>query len=173
MSTQTLQPLIWLARSCTSWIVVTGTLPFSAVFPNASSACRASGITMATFFIRDFMDASFVSHQPPVIRHTLDEAERENVTDGRQRLAGGTIRGKTRPPARRGVPDARLARRGGRCGAGSVAAAQPVRRERCGQPRRVADDGRRARVSRHAALAQVAPRRPARRRGGRPPAELY
>src|SRR6266404_7957324 len=108
MSTQTLQPLIWLARSCTSWIVVTGTLPFSAVFPNASSACSASGITVAAFFIRDFMSLLlYVSHQPRIIRHTLDEAERGNVTDGRQRLAGGTIRGKTRPPARRGVPDAR------------------------------------------------------------------
>jgi hypothetical protein len=30
---------------------------------------------MATFFIRDVMNPSLVSHQPGVIRHTLDEAE--------------------------------------------------------------------------------------------------
>jgi hypothetical protein len=75
--------LIWLARSCTSWIVVAGTLPFSAVFPSASSACMASGITIAALFIRDFMKSPLVSHQLRVIRHTLDEADRGNVTDDR------------------------------------------------------------------------------------------
>ena len=46
----------------------------------------------------------------------------------RERLAGRAIRGAPRPPARGGLPDARLAERGRRCRAGGVAAAQPRRR---------------------------------------------
>ena len=48
------------------------------------------------------------------------------------------------PPARGRLPDARLAERGRRRRAGGVAAAQPLRRERRREPRRLADDGRRA-----------------------------
>ena len=77
--------------------------------------------------------------------------------DERQ-IAGGAIRGQPDPSAGGGLPDARLAERGRRRRAGSLAPAQPLRHERRREPRRLADDGRRARLPRHAALAQVAAR---------------
>ncbi|HEY2475969.1 MAG TPA: hypothetical protein VGI19_14360 [Candidatus Cybelea sp.] len=43
MSTQALQPLIWLARSSTSINVGSGTAALCAVFPRACSARIASG----------------------------------------------------------------------------------------------------------------------------------
>jgi hypothetical protein len=55
-----------------------------------------------------------------------------------------------------GLPDARLAERRGRRGSGSLAASQPLRHERRGEPGRMADDGRRAGVPGSAALAQGA-----------------
>ena len=58
------------------------------------------------------------------------------------------------PPAGGGLPDARLAERGGRRRPGGLAAAQPLRHERRREPGRLADDGRRAGLPRHAALAQ-------------------
>jgi len=42
---QKLQPLIWLARKCTSMWVTGGTPPVCEDFPNASMACMASGRT--------------------------------------------------------------------------------------------------------------------------------
>ena len=58
------------------------------------------------------------------------------------KLPGRAVRGAPAAPAGRGLPDARLAQRGRRRGAGGVAAAQPLRRRRHRQPRRLADDGR-------------------------------
>src|SRR5437867_8558291 len=52
MSTQTLQPLIWLARSSTRPSVRDGTPPFSADAFRACRACKASGTIIAMFFIR-------------------------------------------------------------------------------------------------------------------------
>jgi len=51
MSTQTLQPLIWLARSCTRPIVRVGTPLFSTDAEKAYNACIASGTTWTGFFI--------------------------------------------------------------------------------------------------------------------------
>src|SRR5437870_9200350 len=52
MSTQTLQPLIWLARNSTRPSVRDGTPPFSADALRACRACMASGTTIAMFLIR-------------------------------------------------------------------------------------------------------------------------
>src|SRR5262249_24384885 len=51
MSTQTLQPLIWLARRRISSSVRNGAPPFSTDFPRASIACKASGTIIARLFI--------------------------------------------------------------------------------------------------------------------------
>ncbi len=64
--------------------------------------------------------------------------------DERQRHLRRAVRAAPRAPAGRRVPDARLDRRGRGRGAGGVAAAQPLRRRRGRQPRRLADDRRRA-----------------------------
>src|SRR3954471_5398882 len=93
------------------------------------------------------------------VRHYYNDGTRRgNVTDGRTRMAGTAIRGEPDPPEGGGLPDARLAERGGRRRAGSLATARPLRDERRREPRRMADDGRRAGVPGHAALAQVAAR---------------
>jgi hypothetical protein len=76
MSTHTLQPLIWLARSCTRPIVFAGTPPFSAVFPSACSAFMASGIRTAILLIR----ACIV---PPSSRHISPVSFVRGMTDGR------------------------------------------------------------------------------------------
>jgi hypothetical protein len=55
MSTQTLQPLIWLARSSTSANVGAGTPPCSVTPFSACSAFSASGKMNTGFFIRDCM----------------------------------------------------------------------------------------------------------------------
>ncbi len=89
------------------------------------------------------------------------------MTDGRTRLAGGAVRGAPDPSAGGGLPDARLAERGGRRRPGSLAPAQPRRRQRRREPRRMADDGRRPGVPGHAALAPVAARGAAGRGGAR------
>src|SRR5438445_5183223 len=57
---------------------------------------------------------------------------------------------------RGGLPNPRLAERGGRRCSGGLAQPQPLRHQRYREPRRMADDGRRAGVPRHAALAQIA-----------------
>ena len=77
---------------------------------------------------------------------------RRNSWPGSSRPAGTS--------SARGLPHARLDQRGRRCRAGDLAAAESLRHE-CGrEPRRLADDGRCARLSRHAALPQVAARGP-------------
>src|SRR5262245_29967025 len=73
-------------------------------------------------------------------------------------MAGGTVRGPPRAPAGGGVPDARFPKRSRRRRPGSLATPEPLRYGRRREPRRMADDGRRARVPGHAALAQVAAR---------------
>src|SRR6185312_17212535 len=65
---------------------------------------------------------------------------REEATDGRDAMAGGSIRGAPRTAARGGLPDARLGQRGRRCGAGGLAATRPLRRRRDRQPGRLAHD---------------------------------
>src|SRR5262245_59693244 len=82
--------------------------------------------------------------------------------NGRTRMAGGTVRGEPAPPAGGGRPDARLAERGRRCGPGGLAPAQPHRRRRRGEPRRLADDRRRTGLPRYAALPPGAARGAAR-----------
>src|SRR5712691_5555103 len=99
-----------------------------------------------------------LSHRVGFARHYYDETKRGNVTDGRTRMAGGAIRGRASPPAGGGLPDARLPERGGRRRAGVLAPPQPLRHERRREPRRMADDGCRAGVPRHAALAQLTAR---------------
>ncbi len=95
--------------------------------------------------------------------YRYDPTRRRDVTDGRARLAGAALRGAPNPPAGGRLPDARLAQRGRRRRPGGLAAAQPHRRGRDREPRRLADDGGRARVAEHAALAPVAPRGATRR----------
>src|SRR3954453_2521467 len=90
--------------------------------------------------------------------YCYDPKRRRNVTDGRTRLAGGAIRGEPRPHAGGGLPDAGLAERGGRRRAGGVDSPEPLRRGRDQGPPRLADDGRRAHISQHAAVAQEAAR---------------
>src|SRR3712207_3244564 len=53
------------------------------------------------------------SHRSDSARHYNDGPRPEDVTDDRTRLAGGTVRDPPRPPAGGGLPDARLAERGG------------------------------------------------------------
>ena len=83
--------------------------------------------------------------------------DREDVTDGR-------IRGSPPAPARRGDADPRLARRGRRRAPGGVDPVRARRHERRGEHRRVADDGRLARVPVDARRPQAPPR--GRARGG-------
>src|SRR5262245_16816672 len=71
-------------------------------------------------------------------------------------MAGGTVRGPPRAPARSGLSDARFPKRGGRRRPGSLATPKPLRHKHRREPWRMADHGRRARVPGHAALAQVA-----------------
>src|SRR5712691_3480804 len=171
MSTQTLQPLIWLARRWARASVRGGTPAFSVAAASVCSACRASGTIIAGFFIRACMVLSCrvsvltVSHRMRSTRHRHDGSTRENVTDGQARRAGAALRGGARPPARGGVPDARVARRGRGRGPGGLAPARPRRQRQHRQPGGLADDGGRARMPGHAALAQVARRAAARRSG--------
>src|SRR5215210_6674998 len=68
-----------------------------------------------------------LSHRPGFVRHYYNDGTRRgNVTDGRTRLACGAIRGEPHPPEDGGLPDARLAERGGRRRAGNLAAPQPL-----------------------------------------------
>ena len=107
--------------------------------------------------VRAFVAAA--CHIGRVVRVTCDDTwQREDVTDGRERVAGGALRGAPGPSAGGGLPDAGLAHRRRRRRAGHLAAAQPGRGGRGREPRRVADDDRRPGVPEHAALAQ----RPAR-----------
>src|ERR1043166_1582628 len=71
-------------------------------------------------------------------------------------MAGGAIRGEPGPPAGGGVPDARLEERGGRCGPGGLAQAQPLRYERTREYPGMADDRGRAGLPGHVAVAHVA-----------------
>src|SRR5712691_4057807 len=99
-----------------------------------------------------------LSHRVGFARHYYDETKRGNVTDGRTRMVGGAIRGRASPPAGGGLPDARLALRGGRRRARVLAPPQPLQHERRREPGRMADDGGRTGVPRLAALAQLAAR---------------
>src|SRR5215467_11446568 len=92
-----------------------------------------------------------------------DTGQRGNVTDGRQRLAGSRLRGAPRSPAGGGLPPARLDDRRRRRGAGHLAAADRRGYQRSGEPRRLADHGRRACVAQHAPVTP-APARGAGRR---------
>src|SRR6266581_3334464 len=96
-----------------------------------------------------------LSHRVGFALHYYDETRRRNVTDGRTRMVGGAIRGQPDPPAGGGLPDAWLALRGGRRRTGVLAPPQPLRHERRREPGRMADDGRRAGLPRHAAFAQI------------------
>ena len=84
-------------------------------------------------------------------------------------LARRAIRGKSPPPPRRGVPDARLRHRGRRRGPGSMDASQSGRHERCREPACVVDHRRRSDLPEHAAIAQDPPRGVA----GDPPARPH
>src|SRR5258706_1468575 len=99
-----------------------------------------------------------LSHWLGFARHYYDETKRRSVTDGRTRMVGRAIRGQPHPPAGGGLPDAWLALRGGRRRTGVLAAPQPLRHERRREPGRMADDGGRADLPRHVALAQLAAR---------------
>src|SRR5918993_1267215 len=97
------------------------------------------------------------SHRPGFVRHYYNDGTRpKDVTDGRTGLAGTAIRGAQKPPEGGGLPDARLAFRGGRCRPGSLAASQPLRDERRREPGRMADQSRRTSVPGHATLAHLA-----------------
>src|SRR6266481_4064165 len=57
-------------------------------------------------------DSSLVRSHPDVVAvHRYEPTGQENVTDGRGRLAGRTVRGAAGPSAGGRLPDARLARR--------------------------------------------------------------
>jgi hypothetical protein len=90
------------------------------------------------------------------------------VPDGCRGISGGALRGAPGASAFGGVPHARLGQRGGRRRPGGLATAQPLRHQRRGEPRRLADDGRGARLPQHAALARGPLGRP-RPRPGRGP----
>src|ERR1700683_2726008 len=62
--------------------------------------------------------------------HYGDSWQRAEVTDGRQRVACGSVRAAPAPAAGGGLPDAGLAGRGRRRRAGHLAAAEPGRRRR-------------------------------------------
>src|SRR6266581_3609210 len=87
------------------------------------------------------------SHRRGSVAHWYDTRRWRNVTDGRTRLAGRPVRGEPPALARGGVPGARLGERGGRRGAGNLAAAQPFGRRRGGEPGRLADHDRGAGIA--------------------------
>src|SRR6266702_3327662 len=87
------------------------------------------------------------SHRRGSVGHWYDTRRWRNVTDGRTRLAGRPVRGEPPALARGGVPGARLGERGGRRGAGNLAAAQPFGRRRGGEPGRLADHDRGAGIA--------------------------
>src|SRR5215203_5368803 len=102
--------------------------------------------------------STLLSHRSGFVRHYYNDGTRRgNVTDGRARMAGGAVRGEADPPEGGGLPDAGLPKRGQRRRPGSLATTQPLRHQRRREPGRMADDGRRAGMPGHAALAQVAP----------------
>src|SRR5262245_13168720 len=71
-----------------------------------------------------------LSHLPAHVRHSHDAAEPRKVTRGRRKSSGGALRSLPPALARRGLSHARLADRSGRCRAGSLAAAEPLRYHR-------------------------------------------
>ena len=151
--TQTLQPLIWLARRWTNSVVTGGrSLPPAAV-ASACSASSAPGTLSAGLAIRACMDPS-LSHRTDLRCHLYDTPPRRNVTDGRSRLVGGGLREEPEAPAGGGLPHARLARRGRRRRPGGLVAPQRGRRQRCRQPRRLADHDPGPGVPERAALAR-------------------
>src|SRR5262249_5309319 len=97
-----------------------------------------------------------LSHLPAHVRHSHDAAEPRKVTSVRRKSSGGALRSSPPALARRGLSHARLADRSRRCRAGSLAAAEPLRYHRRQQPRRLADHGGGAGVSRHVARTQIA-----------------
>src|SRR3954470_3743035 len=111
MSTQTLQPLIWLARRCTSSrLTGIGVRPIafaSALRPSIAPATTNAGLGMRAVVN---MGSGLLSHRGLDVGQALDQPDREDVTDGRD----GGIRGAPPSPARRGDADPRLARGGRR-----------------------------------------------------------
>src|SRR5262245_38720079 len=81
-----------------------------------------------------------LSHRLGFVRHYCDGTRRGNVTEGRPRIASGAIRGQPDPPAGGGLPDARLAERGGGRRARVLATAQPFRHGRRRESARMAED---------------------------------
>src|SRR5215204_5020531 len=169
-------------------------------FASSSRGCRAPGTTITGLFIRPcttdscmrFLSSVRVfarpfafrfgppssSHRPGSIGLYYDDpTRRRNVTDERTRLACEPFRGTSPPPEGGSLPDARIAKRGGRRGAGGLAPPRPLQLWRHREPGRVAYHGRRAGVPEHAALAWVAtravPRRAVGRNLGRPNARPY
>src|SRR3954454_7982563 len=160
MSTHTLQPLIWLARRCTSsWLI--GTRARLIVFETPCSAASAPSTAKAGLVIRAVinMGSRLLSHRLVDVGQALDGPDREDVTDGR-------IRGTPPSSAGRGDADPRLAGGGRRRAPGGVDPHRSRGHERGRQRRRVADDGRLARVPDDARRAQAPPRGGA---GGRAP----
>src|SRR3954463_7878676 len=81
MSTQTLQPLIWLARRCTS-SRLTGTRARLMVFATALSASIAPGTAKAGLVIRAVisMGSFLLSHRVVDVGQAVDQRDREDVT---------------------------------------------------------------------------------------------
>ena len=99
-----------------------------------------------------------IGHMTPARGSSHHRTNRRNVTHARPGLARRALRGKPPPPARRRLSDARLRDRGGRRRPGSLDPPEPHRHERRRQPAGLADDGRRAGLPQHAAIAPDAPR---------------
>src|SRR5689334_16297552 len=82
MSTQMLQPLIWLARSSTRPSVRAGTPALWAVIASVCAALMASGMSSAMFLMRDSLGIWFsLSHRFDLVRHCYDERGPTNVTE--------------------------------------------------------------------------------------------
>ena len=112
-------------------------------FDSALSASIAPGTAKAGLVIRAVINMGSRScHIGWIgVGHRLDRPNREDVT-----RADWTIRRAPSPPARRGHPDPRLARRGRRRAPGGVDPRRPRGRQRGREHRRLADDGRLARL---------------------------
>src|SRR3954467_6078471 len=82
MSTQTLQPLSWLARTSTSSAVGSGSPTARIARPRSCSAFRASGRSATGWVMRAcILDRSFRVLRPPLlVRHCYDGRRREKVT---------------------------------------------------------------------------------------------
>src|SRR5687768_9179775 len=123
------------SRTTISWAI-----PITTRISQRWSWCRAAvGVGWVT-------SVSFCHTEGVSLVNAQDGPRREDVTDGRARLAGGPVRGEPDPPAGGGLPDARLGERGRRRRPGGLAAAEPLGSGRHQGPAGVADHGRGARV---------------------------